>query len=103
MLSPHVKLAFSCCRPDPLREPDLKAVCLEDDRAVLLARIDFVCEFLAALTKSRVQELRRETHFDKLRLSHYRLREYHVAHLLLWSPARQPAGRDSEGVIPMLR
>ena len=52
MLSPHMQLAFSCCRPDPASEPNLKAVCLDDDRAVLFAGINFVCEFLAALMTS---------------------------------------------------
>lgn len=88
-----MQLTFSGCRPDPLREPDRKAVCLEHDRAVLLARIKFVGESLSALPESRVQELGRESHLDELRFAHYRLREYHAAHLLLCArPAIRQAG-----------
>ena len=88
-----MQLSLSCCRPDPLREPDRKAVCIEHDRAVLLAWIKFVGESLTAFPESRVQELGREAHLDELRLAHYRLRKFHAAHLLLCArPALRQAG-----------
>ena len=88
-----MQLAFCCRGPDPLREPDRKAVCLEHDRGVLFAGIKFVGKFLSAFPESRVQEHRREAHLDELRLAHYRLRKYHAAHLLLCArPAIRQAG-----------
>ena len=88
-----MQLSLCCCRADPLREPDRKAVCLEHDRAVLLARIKFVGESLSALPESRVQKLGRESHLDELRFAHNRLRKHHTAHLLLCArPALRQAG-----------